>query len=133
MTWLRRKNVPEHFEPLVPCGPVADELVEAVPELAGPVESFFGEWGNDPPEPGLVNLADSVLFPFVEKVVRSGGPRDLLERLFGVLERMAAHRDAHVRDAMQVGVVNPLVDQPDLFELAKPFMGSQILGMTREL
>jgi hypothetical protein len=73
-------------------------LVEAIPELAGPLESFFGEWGHEPPEPGLVNLADNVLFPFVEKVVRTGEPPDLLERLFGVLERMATHPDAHVRE-----------------------------------
>jgi len=132
MAWIRRRNVPEHFEPLVACGPLADEVVEAVPELAGPVENFFGEW-RDPPEPGLVNLADSVLFPFVEKMVRAGEPRALLERLFGVLERMATHPDAHVRDAMQVGVVNPLVDRPDLFELAKPFMGSKTLEMARDL
>jgi len=132
MSWFRRrKNVPEHFEPLVACGPLADEVTEAVPELAGPLESFLSEWGDEPPEPGLVNLADSVLFPFVEKMLRSGDSRDLLKRLFEVLERMATHPDPHVRDALQVGVVNPLVDRPDLFELARPLMGPRTLGMTQ--
>lgn len=123
--------MPEHFEPLVACGQLADEVIEAVPELAGTLESFFGEWGEEPPEPGLVNLADSVLFPFVEKMVRSSESRDLLKRLFEVLERMATHPDPHVRDALLVGVVNPLVDRPDLFKLAKTFMGPRTLGMTQ--
>jgi hypothetical protein len=106
---------------------VGERIVAALPELTDAFESCLEQWR--PELPGAVNVADDVLTPALDRWLESDSDEDLLRRAFGVIEELAADPDLDIRDAVQVGVVNWIAQDPQWVSVAERFMGPK----TREM
>ena len=107
------------------------ELVAAFPELAGDLRALRDESGEHDP-PGIHTVVASVLVEYVERAVDSDDP-DQLQRVCDFMEHMATSADLHVRNALQVSLLEVLGDDRVRLEKARYEMGPATLELSQEI
>jgi hypothetical protein len=103
-------------------------LVRALPELSGPLDSYYAEW--TPESPGPYNISCDVLFPTVTRWLESSDSRDQLRRTFLFLEQLAAESDREVQYWLN-DVADWLTQDNEWLKVSRPFLGFRFRRLVR--
>lgn len=105
---------------------VYQALLTSVPELRTCVETEFGsDYDLERENPGAYPIFEDVLQGFVWERLEMCGGSEILQRLFGLFERLASSNDSRVTDLLRIAILEPLVNCPNLLNCARRYMGSK--------
>lgn len=110
-------------------------LVDAVPELSDRVASLPRAW--EPERPGPHVVFGDALNPYLIELLACQDPsprsRDILRRIFALLERMARHDDPRVQEVVSTTVAERLGGDPVVLAEARRHMGQATRGLSEEI
>ncbi len=104
---------------------MSERLIEAVPELRLKYESQLNWWGDE--KPGRHIVYGDLLNPYLISLLEENGQKDVLGRIFALLEALSQHEDILVREVVAVTVLETLVGHRDIWEKARKLMGKETL------
>jgi hypothetical protein len=108
---------------------VEQAMKDAVPEVQDKYSELLS-WHTDPP--GIYTLFAFVLEPVLLSALSSGSDPALLKRIFNFFEAMARSSDVHVRNLLQVEILEQLVGDKTKLSVAWSHMGQATRKITQE-
>lgn len=109
-----------------------DKLILAVPEIRKKYEEECEWWEDEKPGPHIV--FGDILTPFIISVIKSRNQEtEILDRIFNFLEQMSNHEDIHIQEVVAVSVIEYFVDDPNLMEEARKYMGPTTVKFSYEM
>lgn len=107
-----------------------EALLKEIPELIPSYSREVEAWQDEKPGPYIVfeDLVHAVLVP----LLRSGRDAEVLRRLFGLFEQMAASQDKEVVNLLWVAELEFLISQSELLRSAWDYMGPRTKALARE-
>jgi hypothetical protein len=102
---------------------IGDAIVDALPELSADLETCHAEWAPD--VPGAYNIADTVLWPALERWLVAENAADPLKRGFDLLEQLSLDPDQETHFWVNEQV-SWLMQSEAWVAAASPFLGPNL-------
>ena len=106
-------------------------LLESVPELGPEYETTVKYWDGE--DPGVYNILEEVVNPYLASCLDSPGDPEALSRLFQFVETLSTAPEPEIREAAAVTVIENLTRKRRWLDRARPFMGPQTLSTAKKM
>ena len=101
---------------------IIEQLLCNIPEIKTKYQEEMAWWGNEE-FPGLHNILGDVMNSFVVNLLKSSGNEELKSRIFSFYEDMAISSDYHIRNVLEVTLLEYLGDDKEILNTAYNYMG----------
>ena len=106
-------------------------MLEVMPELRVAYDVELATWADE--QPGMYNIYDNVLVPYLIRLLEVGTDIDALERIFSLIETLVAQEDVRVRDLVGISVLEYLISKEAWLTSAQRYMGAHTRQMIKAM